>query len=150
MTARHGWRGSHPDVLILDEVQVMQLGTVAVDSDGIKNVVIEWPHQSGKRALWRAMSGELTIKFPASQAAARAFNALFAADWARQERMLQRLAADLRIPLSRARQQFWDVVRVLEGADIADGYGRLTIPQPVRPATPWPANLRARRTKGTP
>ncbi|MET7475100.1 hypothetical protein ABZT17_12165 [Streptomyces sp. NPDC005648] len=138
MTDWRGWRIPHPDMVILDEAPLVPLRTVTFDEAGVEHVVadwpgIEWPRKSGKGALRRALSGELTVEFPASQSLARAFNALFAADWARQERMLQRLAADLGTSASLARKQFQDVVRVLEDAGLADGYGRLTIPQPVRP-----------------
>lgn len=155
MTAQHDPRGPHPRLVILDEVHAIHLTQiegleVGEASFGIKDVAFEWPRQSGKHAWRQAMSGAITVRFPTTQAMSRAFAALLAADRARQDRMLQHLATDLGIPASLAREQYDDVVRVLETAGIADGYGLLAIPQPVRPAPPWPTGLRARRTRGTP
>ncbi len=139
MTARRGRRGYHADAVILDEVQMTPLVTVDLDVDGVEQVVMEWPRQYGKRTLLPTLAGELTIEVPASAALIAAFEPLLAADQTRHERMLDRLAADLRIPAFLARSRFRAVQRVLEGAGIADGYGQLTIPQPVRPSIPAPA-----------
>jgi hypothetical protein len=134
-------------MIILDEATLLPLRTVTFDEAGVENVVIDWPRQNGKRNL----VGEVTIETPFTQALFSALAPLFAAQQARVEHALRRLADDLRIPIPLARQDFHSVLRVLEDAGVADGYGRLAIPQPVRPAAPpWPANLRARRPKGTP
>ncbi|MEU1478926.1 hypothetical protein [Streptomyces sp. NPDC005760] len=147
MTVPHSRRGPHPQMVILDEVHVMPLTQiegleVGEASFGIKDVAFEWPRQSGKHAWRQAMSGAITVRFPTTQAMSRAFAALLAADRARQDRMLQHLATDLGIPASLAREQYDDVVRVLETAGIADGYGLLTVPQPVRHAPAVPTSWR--------
>ncbi|MFC8361105.1 hypothetical protein ACFUIY_14680 [Streptomyces griseorubiginosus] len=154
MTVPHIRRGPYPQLVILDEVHVIPIShfeglEVREASFGFKDVALEWPRQCGKDAWRQALSGELTVRFPVTEAMSRAFAALLAADYARQDRMLRHLATDLGIPASLAREQYDDVVRVLEKAGVADGYGCLTVPQPVRPAPPWPTGLRARRSRGT-
>lgn len=144
MTAPRGRRGYRADRVIVDEVQLMPLVTVDVDIDGVEHVVmewpgIEWPRQYGRRTLMRELSGEVTVEGPAARALFAAFEPLFAADLTRHERMLHRLAADLQIPVFLTRKRFRAVQRVLEDAGIADGYGRLTIPQPARTPVPAPA-----------
>ena len=56
----------------------------------------------------------------------------------RQDMLLHRLAEDLGIPEPLARRQFDSVQRALEDAGVGDGYGRLTIRQPVRPPVQAP------------
>ncbi|MEV1063409.1 hypothetical protein [Streptomyces sp. NPDC050263] len=86
---------------------------------------VTWPQQFGKTAF--------TIDIPFSGALRQCFEPLFAAARARKDRRLARLAGQLGRNLGAMRHQFDTVVRVLEAAGIADGYGNLTIPQPVRP-----------------
>lgn len=61
------------------------------------------------------------------------FDALSAAHSAGLDRRLLLLADDLGRWEPHVRHDFHAVLQVLEDAGVADGYGRLTIPQPVRP-----------------
>ncbi|WP_157876773.1 hypothetical protein, partial [Streptomyces graminilatus] len=85
-----------------------------------------WPRQHGKSAL--------TIEATFQQT--DAMKSLFA--WAdahvrgRQQAMVARLADEFDRPRFLVRRQFYAVQHVLEAAGIGDGYGNLTVPQPVR------------------
>ncbi|MEU1275294.1 hypothetical protein [Streptomyces sp. NPDC005799] len=138
MSAPRGRRGYQADAVIVDEVNTTPLRTVTFDEDGVEHVVldwpaIEWPRKSGKKNLLKQLSGEITFEVSTSEALLAALRPLFAEALSRRERMLARLAADLRIPVHLARQRFNTVLQVLENAGLADGYGHLTITQPVRP-----------------
>ncbi|MEU8555929.1 hypothetical protein AB0C80_18335 [Streptomyces anthocyanicus] len=67
------------------------------------------------------------------------FDALTAAHSADLDRRLLRLADDLGRWEPRVRLEWHQVLQILEDAGVADGYGRLTIPQPVRPPIEPPA-----------
>jgi len=89
-----------------------------------------WPKQYGKTAF--------TIEAPFSSALRACFEPLFAAARARQDRRLARLARQLGLYPEAVRLQLDAVLRILEAAGIADGYGNLTIRQPARPPIPPP------------
>ncbi|WP_157876880.1 hypothetical protein, partial [Streptomyces graminilatus] len=55
-----------------------------------------------------------------------------------QQAMVARLADEFDRPRFLVRRQFYAVQHVLEAAGIGDGYGNLTVPQPVRPPVPTP------------
>lgn len=144
MTGRHGM---HVHGVVLDEVALMPVVTLDIDTAGTEHVVrqwpvIEWPRRYGKRSVRRQMAGELTIEAPLTKALLAALVPQFAAAQASIDRALTRFAAELQVPLPLARQHHAAVVRTLEAAGIADGYGRLTIPQPVRPPVPTPTGWR--------
>ncbi|WP_435218376.1 hypothetical protein [Streptomyces sp. bgisy034] len=71
------------------------------------------------------------------------FDALLSSHRADLERRLHRLAEDLGRWVEQVRHDFDQVLAVLEAAGIADGYGRLTVTQPVRPPVQVPAVPRA-------
>ncbi|OQQ16109.1 hypothetical protein B0675_02150 [Streptomyces sp. M41(2017)] len=54
-----------------------------------------------------------------------------------QRRRVRRLAYELHIPIDEASRSFDAVQRVLEANGVGDGYGCLTIAQPVRPPIVW-------------
>lgn len=54
-----------------------------------------------------------------------------------QRARVRRVAHDLRLPLEEASRSFDAVQRVLEAAGVGDGYGQLTVPQPVRLPITW-------------
>jgi len=142
-----GGRGPRADYVIVDEVHLVPIVTVDIDDDGSAHVVrqwpaIEWPRRYGKRLIQRHLAGEVTIEAPLTEALLTALQPQFAAAQACIDRALTRLADDLRTPLPLARQHYAAVVQTLEAAGIADGYGRLTIPQPVRPPVPMPTGWR--------
>ncbi|WP_328439341.1 hypothetical protein OHA71_23675 [Streptomyces sp. NBC_00444] len=101
-------------------------------------LVVVWPHQNGKRTVF---SMELTFEGPSHGALMKVFEPFLGAALASRERRVARLAADLGLYRETARHQYDEVLRVLEAAGVADGYGRLTISQPVRPPIPAPARL---------
>lgn len=94
--------------------------------------VVVWPRQFGKQAF--------TFEFesPLKGGAREMFEQISASIRARQDRMLARLARELGWYPEAVRRQFEAVQDVLETAGIGDGYGQLTIPQPVRPPIPPP------------
>lgn len=91
-----------------------------------------WPRQYGKKAF------TLTATFSPS----RGIRDLFA--WVdehvrtRQAVTVDRLAHELGITTDAARRHFDAVQDVLYAAGLVDGYGGLTVPQPVRAPVPWP------------
>lgn len=144
-----GSRGPHADYVIFDEVHLVPVVTVDIDADGSEHVVmqwpaIEWPRRYGKRLMQRHLAGEVTIEAPPTEALLAALQLQYAAAQASIDRALTRLAAGLQTPLPLAREHYAAIVRTLEAAGIADGYGRLTIPQPVRPPVPMPTRWRRR------
>ncbi|MFJ3794971.1 hypothetical protein ACIPSJ_01645 [Streptomyces sp. NPDC090088] len=94
-----------------------------------------WPYQYGKGTVEVAFDG------PVTRSLRTLFEPLFLAADVWQERRLARIAEDLGLHPRVARLQFDGVRRVLEAAGIGDGYGRLTIRQPVRPPVELPTVL---------
>jgi hypothetical protein len=84
-----------------------------------------WPRQFAK--------GTLTATFRTTTGMKSLFAWVDEAVRVRQTATVDRLAAELGIPVCVARSHFDGVQDVLEQAGIGDGYGCLTIPQPVRP-----------------
>ncbi|MFJ2717440.1 hypothetical protein [Streptomyces sp. NPDC087437] len=102
------------------------------------HTVVTWPRQYGKRA---ALYREFTFEGPLADLARACFLPHYAEILVRRDRTVHRLAHDLGIPVEHARADFDAVQHILETAGIADGYGQLAIPQPVRPSAPPPARL---------
>lgn len=100
-------------------------------ADPYESAVLAWPHQYGKTAF----AFELTVPFTSSMRGL--FDALDASYQAALDRRLVRLADDLGRFLPHVRHDFHAVQQVLETAGVLDGYGRITIPQPIRPSIPW-------------
>ncbi|WP_405909586.1 hypothetical protein OG742_37290 [Streptomyces sp. NBC_00828] len=89
----------------------------------------DWPRQYGKR--------ELTVEYTPYDGTRSLFGWVDAHVRARRASTVDRIADELGLPTHLARHQFEGVQRVLEDTGIADGYGLLTVPQPVRePITP--------------
>lgn len=99
--------------------------------------VVVWPRQSesGKRVVALA----LEAAFQQTEAVKGLFAWVDAHVRARQDSTVSRLADELGRPPSLVRRQFDAVQDVLEAAGIGDGYGRLTVPQPVRLPVQAPA-----------
>ncbi|MFE9684146.1 hypothetical protein [Streptomyces sp. NPDC006285] len=95
--------------------------------DPYESAVLAWPHRHGKTAF----TFELSAPFTSSMRGL--FDALDASYQADLDRRLVRLADDLGQFEPHVRHDFNAVQRVLEDAGVLDGYGRVTIPQPVRP-----------------
>lgn len=102
--------------------------------DPAESAVIAWPHQYSKTAALTTV----TVEAPLTGDTRALLDALLAGHRARLDRRLHRLADDLGLWEPAVRVQFHAVERVLEEAGIGDGYGRLTIPQPVRPPVSAP------------
>ncbi|MFF9269117.1 hypothetical protein [Streptomyces rochei] len=100
--------------------------------DPAETAVIAWPYQHGKAAALASVEASLTDGMRSL------FDALTAGWQASLDRRLRRLADDLGLWEPAVRHEFQQVQQVLEGAGIGDGYGRLTIPQPVRPPVDTP------------
>ncbi|MEU9149175.1 hypothetical protein AB0D59_01145 [Streptomyces sp. NPDC048417] len=100
-------------------------------ADPAGSAVLAWPYQYGKSA---AVS--LTAQVTSSMRAM--FDALFVDHRARLDRRLRRLADDLGRWEPHVHRDFHTVQQILEDAGIGDGYGRLTIAQPVRPPVELP------------
>lgn len=96
--------------------------------------MVMWPRHHGKRAL----TGEITFEGPLSETARLWLEPLFADLLVRRDRTVHRLAHELGLDIRAARHQFDLVQHILESAGIGDGYGRLTIRQPVRPPVQAP------------
>ncbi|MFC7906439.1 hypothetical protein [Streptomyces nigra] len=96
--------------------------------DPAETAVITWPRQYGKTAAFTA-----SIDVPLTDGLRALFAALDASHRASLDQRLRRLADDLDRWEPHVRYDFHRVQQVLEDAGIGDGYGRLTIPQPVRP-----------------
>ncbi|MEU2780565.1 hypothetical protein [Streptomyces sp. NPDC007110] len=103
--------------------------------DPAETAVLAWPHQHGKAAL----TASIGIDVPLTDGLRSLFDALAAAHSRALGRRLRRLADDLGQWEPHVRHDFHRVQRVLEDHGIGDGYGRLTIPQPVRPPIEPPA-----------
>ncbi|RSR98054.1 hypothetical protein EF913_28400 [Streptomyces sp. WAC04189] len=101
--------------------------------DPAETAVIAWPYRHGKTAALASVEASLTGGMRSL------FDALTAGWQASLDRRLRRLADDLGLWEPAVRHEFQQVQQVLEGAGIGDGYGRLTIPQPVRPPVDTPA-----------
>jgi hypothetical protein len=120
--------------IILDEVHTWTCqGRAVPDVDG-EDLVLNWPRQHGKTRL----RGELEVTFQPTDQMRRAFGLLNAQIEQRRTRRLLRLARDLSLPLFLVRSRFDAIDQVLEASGVGDGYGGLTIPQPVRPPVPLP------------
>lgn len=91
-----------------------------------------WPRQHGKTAL------TLTATFHQTDGMRDLFAWVDECVRSRQAATVRRLAAELGIHAYVARRDFDAVQDVLEQAGIGDGYGNLTVPQPVRPPVPAP------------
>ncbi|MFD5656956.1 hypothetical protein [Streptomyces hirsutus] len=104
-------------------------------ADPGESAVITWPHRYGKTAALRSV----TVEAPLTGDTRALFDALLAGHRAHLDRRLRRLATDLGRWVPHVRHDFHKVQHVLEEAGIGDGYGRLTIPQPVRPPIEQPA-----------
>lgn len=92
-----------------------------------------WPRQSGKSAF------TIEATFQQTDAMKSLFAWVDAHVRARQQATVARLADELGWSEPLVRRQFDAVQDVLEAAGIGDGYGGLTIPQPVRPPVPTPS-----------
>lgn len=121
--------------IILDEVHTWTSPGPAVPEADAEDLVPNWPRQYGKTRL----RGGLEVTFQPTDQMRRAFGRLHAQIERRRTRRLLRLARDLSLPLFLVRSRFNAVERVLEASGIGDGYGGLTIPQPVRPLVQLPA-----------
>lgn len=135
------WRGPRPAFVILDEAHEW---ATADDRQGAVGFVLEhhyppgaellvWPRQSGKRDLVQAFTHE----GPLSHTARAALKPFFAQLLVRRDRTVHRLAHSLGLHPTAARQQFDQVQHVIEEAGVGDGYGQLTLTQPVRPPVLW-------------
>ncbi|MEU4172130.1 hypothetical protein AB0F46_35265 [Streptomyces sp. NPDC026665] len=80
-----------------------------------------------------------TVEAPLTGTMRALFDALTTCHRAHLDRRLLRIAEDLGQWEPHVRRDFSAVQQVLEAAGIGDGYGRLTIPQPVRPPIEPPA-----------
>ncbi|MBU5946769.1 hypothetical protein [Streptomyces sp. PAM3C] len=103
--------------------------------DPAETAVLAWPHQHGKAAH----TVSIDIEVPLTDGLRSLFDALAAAHSRELGRRLRRLADDLGQWEPHVRVDFQRVQQVLEDHGIGDGYGRLTIPQPVRPPIEPPA-----------
>ncbi|MEV5368969.1 hypothetical protein AB0N12_06350 [Streptomyces albogriseolus] len=103
--------------------------------DSAETAVLAWPHQHGKATL----TASIDVEVPLTDGLRSLFDALAAAHNRELDRRLRRLADDLGQWEPHVRLDFQRVQRVLEDHGIGDGYGRLTIPQPVRPHIEPPA-----------
>lgn len=95
-----------------------------------------WPHLHGKTALTTRLETSFTYTRSRFDEAIHVFDALYRA---RLDRRLARLARALGQWEEIVRRDFHAVQRVLEDAGVLDGYGRVTVPQPVRPPVLWEA-----------
>lgn len=134
------WRGPRPTIVILDEAHVW----ASNGWEGVASVTLEhrypadmelpvWPRQLGKQTLVQ----EFTLKGPRSRLARAALRPFFAQLMIRRDRTVHRLAHHLSLHPAVVREQFDQVQHVLEETGIGDGYGCLTLTQPVRPPVPW-------------
>ncbi|MET9140534.1 hypothetical protein [Streptomyces parvulus] len=103
------------------------LNTVFEDASEDEAALVDWPVRYGKTAFTASIDAPLTDGLRAL------YDALAAGHQKGLDRRLGRLADDLGLWEPVVRRQFGEVQQVLEQAGIGDGYGRLTIPQPVRP-----------------
>lgn len=97
-----------------------------------------WPRQTGKGAL----AFRLEASFQITDRMRRPWGALDALIEEQRTRRHLRLARDLCLPLFLVRSRFNAVDQVLEASGIADGYGGLTLAQPVRPPVQLPDTWR--------
>ncbi|MFJ2007033.1 hypothetical protein [Streptomyces chartreusis] len=95
-------------------------------------MVVAWPLQDVPVVC-------TTVEVNLSASMRALFDALLSSHRADLERRLHRLAEDLGRWVEQVRHDFEQVLAVLEAAGVADGYGRLTIAQPVRPPVQVPA-----------
>ncbi|MGA4896724.1 hypothetical protein ACPCAJ_01995 [Streptomyces griseoincarnatus] len=102
--------------------------------DPADTAVLAWPHQHGKATL----TASLDIEVPLTDGLRSLHDALAAAHSRALGRRLRRLAHDLGQWEPHVRVDFQRVQQVLEDHGIGDGYGRLTIPQPVHPPIETP------------
>ncbi|MFF9279549.1 hypothetical protein [Streptomyces griseosporeus] len=93
-----------------------------------ETALIAWPRQHGKTTAFT-----WTLDAPLTGSVHTLFDAFLARHQAGLDRRLRRLARDLGQWEPQVRHDFHAVQQVLEAHGIGDGYGRLTIPQPVRP-----------------
>ncbi|WP_314411405.1 hypothetical protein [Streptomyces sp. DSM 40484] len=134
------WRGPRPTIVILDEAHVW----ASNGWEGVASVTLEhrypadmelpvWPRQLGKQVLAK----EFTCTAPLSDAGQAMLRTFLAQLLARRNRTVRRLARHLNRPAVVVGRQFDQVERVLEETGIGDGYGCLTLTQPVRPPVTW-------------
>lgn len=100
-----------------------------------ESAVIAWPYKHGKTAALT-----VTLETPLTGGLRALYDALLVSHQADRDQRLRRLADDLGWWEDAVRSHFEAVQQVLEEAGVSDGYGRLTLPQPVRPPIipPWP------------
>lgn len=103
-----------------------------------ESAVLVWPRQYGKTAALTT-----TLETPLTGSMRALFDALLAGHRARLDRRLRRLARDLDAWEPHVRLDFQRVQQVLEDTGVGDGYGRLTIPQPVHPPIEPPTDWTA-------
>ncbi|MFG2679215.1 hypothetical protein [Streptomyces sp. NPDC048392] len=112
-------------------------GTVYEDTGPAEVPVVTMPCEHGDTAGFTT-----TVEASLTGDLRALFDALTAAHQADLDRRLLRLADDLGLWEPVVRRQFQGVQYVLEEAGAADGYGRLTISQPVRPPIEPPVRKR--------
>ncbi|MCX4974256.1 hypothetical protein [Streptomyces sp. NBC_00620] len=133
------WKGWTPIFYILDEA--LEPWDVSF-GPGVADIRLE--HQPPEPSPWPyllkySFTTEFTSKVPLSDTGRTAMHPLFAELLVRQLRTVHRLARQLGIRPREAQRQFDQVQRVLEETGIGDGYGCLTLSQPVRPPVIWRA-----------
>ncbi|MGW2170380.1 hypothetical protein ACWC1C_07590 [Streptomyces sp. NPDC001705] len=107
--------------------------TVFEDAATDEAAPADWPVRYGKTAF------TASIDVPLTDGLRALYDALAFGHQRDLDRRLGRLADDLGLWEPVVRRQFGEVQQVLEQAGIGDVYGRLTIPQPVRPPIEAPA-----------
>lgn len=119
---------------------------IEIGLDGMRHALTDVAFTARDREpafAWPSRHGKGALTFEATFHQTDGLRDLFA--WvdahvhARQQTTVARLADELGISAYVARRQFDAVQDLLEQAGIGDGYGRLTIPQPVRPTVPAPS-----------
>ncbi|MGC4918671.1 hypothetical protein [Streptomyces albogriseolus] len=103
--------------------------------DPAETAVLAWPHQHGKAAF----TASIDVDVPLADGLRSLFDALAAAHGRALGQRLRRLADDLGQWEPHVRHDFHRVQQVLVDHGIGDGYGLLTIPQPVHPPIEPPA-----------
>lgn len=138
-----GWKGWTPTFYILDEaLEQVDVGFAPYAAD----ISLEHQHPDDPELpLWpylrlqQSLTKEFTFEVPLSDTAYTALHPLFVQLLVRQLRTVHRLAHHLGLHPKEAWRQFDQVQHVLEDAGVGDGYGCLTLNQPVRPPVIWEA-----------